>query len=138
MQRAANSVGGYIATARLKTLNGHSIQEIETWDDSDETQTVAIKDAILAGQPIGMLEDDAQLLAAATLTLLQDPEMYDAVTGALNDGLDKSYQRDPIWGAPPADAAYIRYAKELVLRPRVFEALQAQSDGRPRRRSRNS
>ena len=28
---------------------------------------------------------------------------------ALNDGLDLSFKRDPIWGAPQPDAIYTRY-----------------------------
>jgi hypothetical protein len=116
MQQAARNVGGYIATARLDALKGHSIQDIETWDDNDEGVAQAIKKALAAGQPIVSLGDDAQLLAGATLALLDQPEKYRAVTDALNAALDKSFQSDPIWGVPAADRAYIRYAKKLALR----------------------
>jgi hypothetical protein len=116
MQQAARNVGGFIATARLRALNGHSIQDIETWDDADEAKAQAIKKAMLEGQSVNTLGDDAQLLAGATLALLDQPARYDAVTRALDQALDRSFQSDPIWGARPVDAAYIRYAKELVLR----------------------
>lgn len=115
MQQAARNVGGYIATAKLAALKGHSIQDIETWDDADETATAAIRDALLRGRPIAELGDDAQLLAGATLALLQQPDKYDAVTAALNDALDASFAADPIWGSPPVDAAYMRYADDLTL-----------------------
>jgi hypothetical protein len=115
-QKAARSVGGYIATKQLDALKGHTIQDIETWDDDDERRALAIKEALLAGQSIKTQGDDAELLAGATLALLQQPALYDAVTVALNAALDQSFQRDPIWGTPPVDAAYIRYDKKITLR----------------------
>jgi hypothetical protein len=116
MQQAARNVGGFIATARLNALNGHSIQDIETWDDADEAKAQAIKTATLEGRSARTLGDDAQLMAGATLAVLDQPAQYDAVTRALNEALDRSFQTDPIWGTQPADAAYIRYAKDLTLR----------------------
>jgi hypothetical protein len=62
---------------QLTALGGHSIQEIETWDDNDESQAQAIKAAALAGRDMSSLGDDAQLLAGATLALLEKPEQYD-------------------------------------------------------------
>ena len=80
MQQAARNVGGFIATAKLTTLAGHSIQDIETWDDSDEARAQAVKEAVLAGKSIGDLGDDAQLLAGATIALLEQPGQYNQVT----------------------------------------------------------
>lgn len=116
MQQSARGIGGYIATARLRALNGHSIQDIETWDDSDEANAQAVKKALLRGRPISALGDDAQLLAGATLALLAQPERYDAVTRALNDALDESYRTDPVWGVPPLDLIYLQYPENLALR----------------------
>ena len=109
MQQAARNIGGFIATAKLSALDGHSVQDIETWDDNDEARAIAVKNAVLAGQPIANLGDDAQLLAGVTLALLERPDLYDAATWALNDGLDLSFNRDPIWGSPQPDAIYIDY-----------------------------
>jgi hypothetical protein len=117
MQQAARNIGGFIATARLNALGGHSIQDIETWDDSDESRAQAVKAALLAHSDIGNLGDDAQLLAGATLALLDEPDLYDSVTNSLNAGLDLSFQRDPIWGAPQGDAIYIRYGKYAPPKP---------------------
>ena len=110
MQQAARMVGGYIAGATLQSLGGHGIQDIETWDDQDEARAQAIKLALLAGQAITGLGDDAQLLAGATLALLVRPDLYDAVTTALNAALDDSFRTDPVWGVAPPDAVWIRYA----------------------------
>lgn len=116
MQTAARSVGGYIATARLRTLSGNSIQAIETWDESDETQATTVRDAALAGKDIVKLGDDAQLLAGITLALLRQPDQYDGLTMKLAAGLDQSFKSDPIWGMPPIGAIWIRYPEKLVLR----------------------
>ena len=112
MQTAARNVGGYIATAKLAALAGHPIQDIETWDDSDEAQSMKVKSALLEGnRPIATLGDDAQLLAGATMALLERPTLYTSVTDALNDGLDLSFQRDPIWGKPQSDRMIVRYIR---------------------------
>ena len=109
MQQTARNAGGFIATARLAALGGRSIQDIETWDNSDETRAIDVKNAVLAGRPIANLGDDAQLLAGVTLALLERPELYDAATQALNDGLDLSFRNDPIWGAPQPEAISMIY-----------------------------
>jgi hypothetical protein len=118
MQQAARRVGGYIASARLNALGAHSIQDIETWDDPDEASAQTVKAAFAAAQPVDRLGDDAQLLAGATMALLDNPDQYKSITDSLMHGLNHSFQTDPIWGVAPVDAAYIRYAEHLVLSPR--------------------
>jgi hypothetical protein len=103
MAETARNVGGFIATAKLDALNGRSIQQIETWDDPDEARATSVKEALLEGRPIGDLGDDADLLAGATMALLERPALYDRVTAALNNGLNLSFERDPIWGPPPKE-----------------------------------
>jgi len=114
-QKTARCVGGFIATKQLDALKGHTIQDIETWDDPDEARAFGIKEALIKGQAIQSLGDDAELLAGATLALLEQPSLYDAVKVALNAALDQSFQTDPIWGAPPVDAVYVRYDSKLKL-----------------------
>jgi len=103
LQESARQVGRYLATAKFAALDNHSIQEIETWDNADETRAQAVNAALAAGQPIGHLGDDAQLLAGATLRLLEAPGDYAAVTAALEAGLDQSFATDPIWSIPQAE-----------------------------------
>src|SRR5262249_47745320 len=69
---AARKVGSMIATRKFRTLNGHSIQEIETWDDADEAAAKGIATLMAQRQSVVGHGDDAQLLAGATLALLGD------------------------------------------------------------------
>ena len=94
---AARKVGRMIATQKFKALNDRSIQDIETWDDADEAAAEAISARILQRQSIVGHGDDAQLLAGATLALLQKPERYDEAQSLLNAALDESFRTDPVW-----------------------------------------
>jgi hypothetical protein len=105
MAAAARQVGKYIATTKLEALDGHSIQDIETWDDSDDDAARAIANAAASGSIVG-LGDDAQLLAGATVALLYAPTKYDDITLRLNAALDDSYQRDPVFGRPRPQSAF--------------------------------
>ncbi|MDB5384815.1 MAG: hypothetical protein JWM11_461 [Planctomycetaceae bacterium] len=101
MQDAARQVGGLIADSKLNTLNGHSIQDIETWDSSDESIAVLIQTALATDKSIAGLGDDAQVLAGATLALLDNPTpaQYDIVTRRINEALDASFDADPVFGS---------------------------------------
>jgi hypothetical protein len=94
---AARKVGRMIATHKFRALNDRSIQDIETWDDADEAAAEAISARILQRQSIVGHGDDAQLLAGATLALLQKPERYDEAQSLLNAALDESFRTDPVW-----------------------------------------
>ena len=96
---AARKVGKMLATEKFAALNNHCIQDIETWDDSDEAAAQDVCARVLAGNSIVRTGDDAQLLAGVTLALLQKPELYDAATKLLNAALDDSFDQDPIWGS---------------------------------------
>ena len=99
----ARRAGRYIATHKLHALNGRSIQDIETWDDGDEAHAQKIKSNMIAQQSVAGMGDDAQLLAGATLALLEQPELYDSVTSGLSDGLDESFRADPVWSTAPGN-----------------------------------
>ncbi len=109
MQRSARLVGAYIATTNLQALANHSIQDIETWDDTDELTTQRIITAFRNRTPVINMGDDAQLLAGATLALVAQPALYNSVTQGLNDALDQSYAQDPIWGPPKPHPVFVRY-----------------------------
>jgi hypothetical protein len=104
MADVAKKVGQFVATAKLGALGGHGIQDIETWDDTDELAATNIA-AIAATKSIVGLGDDAQLLAGTTIALFHDPTQYQAITSNLNDALDDSFARDPIFGSTSPQSA---------------------------------
>jgi hypothetical protein len=96
---AARRVGSYIATAKLRALGSRSIQEIETWDEADETTALGlIAKNLCARQAIRGLADDAQQLAGAILAVIQEPGLYEAVNASLAEALAWSFERDPVVG----------------------------------------
>ncbi|HEY9404979.1 MAG TPA: hypothetical protein VIQ24_20170 [Pyrinomonadaceae bacterium] len=99
---AARRVGAFIATAPLQAFDGHTIQEIETWDGDDERVTAIIAGKFVKNlgdvQAVKNLGDDAQVLAGATLALLKAPALYDQINSALAGALDESHRRDSIMG----------------------------------------
>jgi nucleoside phosphorylase len=113
MQDAARQVGAMIATAPLAALSGHSIQDIETWDDSDENAAVKIAARLQGNFPVVNAGDDAQLLAGFTLALQSQPGKYAAFTKLISDALDNSFANDPVWGPVPSDMMVIKPTRTL-------------------------
>ena len=109
MMAAARKVGALIASTKLKSLGGHGIQQLETWDNGDEQIATRIEAAFNAGQPISLLGDDAQMLAGMTLALAAAPKRYAEFTALANTALDASYQNDPVFSAPAADKAFLTF-----------------------------
>ena len=114
---AARRVGAFIATAKLDAFRNKSIQDIETWDDSDEITATNIAKRIRQNQSIVGAGDDAQLLAGSTIAILSQPGLYDAATALLNDALDDSYNRDPIYGF---------FSLHRMFAPHVFAGARAE------------
>jgi hypothetical protein len=114
MRVAAFEVGKFIATATLKALGNHSLQDIETWNDPDEQTALQITAALTDGRAVAGRGDDAQLLAGANLALLERPDLYASVTTRLNEALDLSFADDPFWAKPHPDPVFLRtYSMDL-------------------------
>jgi hypothetical protein len=105
MQAAARKVGAYVATARLAALGGRSVQDLETWDDADDSAALSIAAKLLRDESVLGAGDDAQLLAGLTLALIQHPDdaTYTSATRLINLALDDSFARDPYWGTGVPD-----------------------------------
>ena len=108
MAKSAKAVGAFIASARLTALKGKSVQDIETWSNDDEDAAVAINVAASRGQPIVRRGDDAQLLAGTTMALFANPAQYNSLTSLLNDALDDSFERDPVFGPAAPHFMFLR------------------------------
>jgi len=119
MQDAARRVGAFIATTQLPALGAHVIQDLETWDDADEETARRIAELLGEGKSVIAMGDDAQLLAGATLACLRDPSKYGEYTQALEEALDESFERDPIWGMPQADRAFY-HSKTAITAPDFY------------------
>jgi hypothetical protein len=105
MQAVARKVGAYIATTKLRALSGRSVQDLETWDDSDDFTALSIGAKLLRDEPVIGAGDDAQLLAGLALALTQRPDdaVYTSATRQINLALDDSFAKDPYWGAGVPD-----------------------------------
>jgi len=108
MQAAAEAAGSLMVSATFKRLAGHSIQDIETWDDADEATARHAAHLMGAGQSAVSAGDDAHLLAGATLAALDAPAKYAAIGALLDAALDDSYARDKIWNPLHPDPFAIR------------------------------
>jgi hypothetical protein len=109
MMADARAVGKLVATAKLKSLNGRGIQQLETWDDGDERIALRIEAALNKGQSVAALGDDAQLLAGLTLAAAGNPARYADFTRLANAALDASYATDRIFSAPEVDRAFVEH-----------------------------
>jgi hypothetical protein len=98
MQDVARRVGGYLASARLSSLAGKSIQDLKTWSDHDETEARKLAQRLVGGESVAGLANPSLLLAGATLATAQQPDQYAAVGKLLEDALDNAYASDPLWG----------------------------------------
>jgi hypothetical protein len=97
LRASARKVGALIATIKLRSLKGRSLEEIETWDDQDETAAQGVATRLANGDPLPSNEfDDAQILAGALVAILRQPEKYDAVSESLRHAFDDSYKTDPL------------------------------------------
>lgn len=101
LQECARDVGYYIATAKLRAFNGYSIQDLETWDDSDEMAADQVARHIMgSADDVSDKGDDAQIFAGAIQALAADPDQYVPINNHLLTALDASFRDDQVWGVP--------------------------------------
>jgi len=96
---AARRVGTFLATTKLKALGNHSIQDVETWDDVDEAAAQDAAARVVANKCLIGAGDDAQLMAGCNIAIFGQPGLYKQMNTLLEEGLNESYDRDPLWGS---------------------------------------
>jgi hypothetical protein len=96
---AARRVGAFLVTTKLKALGNHSIQDVETWDDVDEAAAQDAAARVVANKCLIGAGDDAQLLAGCNIAIFSQPGLYKQMSTLLEEGLNESYNRDPLWGS---------------------------------------
>jgi hypothetical protein len=103
MTEHARRVGRFIATESLTSLNGNCLQDLETWDDADDSLAENVKIELQKNplpDPRQYLGDNAQLLAGSLHALYEEPSRYEELNSWLQNALEISYYYDPIWGPP--------------------------------------
>lgn len=100
MQYAAAIMGTAIANTPLPSLNGHTLQQVETWDRFDEQAAWRFAVALSNKSETLPAVYSAHILAGATLALYNDPTGYDEITRRVTDALDEQVVRDRFWSVP--------------------------------------
>jgi hypothetical protein len=105
MQNAAAIMGAAIGNTPLASLNGHTLQHIETWDAFDEHAAWRFALALKNQAELPAVYS-AHVLAGATLALYNDPDRYGDVTGQVADALEEQVQRDRYWSGAQRSRTY--------------------------------
>jgi hypothetical protein len=106
MQYAAAIMGATIANTPLPSLNGYTLQQVETWDSFDEQAAWRFALALKSRAAILPAVYSAHVLAGATLALYNDPDRYGDVTDQVTDALDEQVQRDRYWSVAQRSRTY--------------------------------
>lgn len=107
MRQTTKTVAQTIASSELATLGGHSLSEVNTWADSDESLTSRILNDLLKGSEPSVLPGSdgqivyaAHVLAAATIALAKSPDIS-KITKLAVASLNKLYDKNPVWHGIP-------------------------------------
>lgn len=93
MMTHAREVGKLIVTSKLKALNGKSIQDIETWDDTDESIAQAVAQSTISNTKLQEGVDAAHLLAGAGIAAFENPEKYVNINQILASNLSALHEK---------------------------------------------
>jgi hypothetical protein len=123
MQYAASIMGAAIANTPLSSLNGYTLQQVETWDTFDEQAAWRFALAVKNNAETLPAVYSAHVFAGATLALYNDPDRYSDVTGRVAEALDEQVQRDRYWSVAQRTRAYT-----MPVVPPVPDAAAAPAD----------
>ena len=106
MQSAAAIMGAAISNTPLASLNGYTLQQVETWDTFDEQAAWRFALALKNRAEILPAVYSAHVLAGATLALYNDPDRYGEVTVQVADAQAEQVQRDRYWSVARRSRTY--------------------------------
>lgn len=93
MRKSALQVGFHIATVPLNALDGHTLQELATWDDDDEDAAIDVANQLMkpeSSSEINTRRDKPkrlQLLSGGILAVIRAPELYGRINEILLEEL---------------------------------------------------
>lgn len=105
-------VADTLLKTKLKTLQGHSLQEIQNWNDNDEAIIQSLITALKAnGQLPANLHGAgfyaAHVVGACTLAALEANANIGAIFGEMVSYLDTMHQENPTWSKKPTAEALL-------------------------------
>ena len=89
MRESALLVGSYIASVPLNALNGHTLQELATWNDGDEDAAIEVANQLMKPESSSAIATSrnkpkrVQLLSGGILAVIRAPELYGHVNRVL-------------------------------------------------------
>ena len=97
MRDLARKVGHYIATVKLKALEGYALQDLVTWDDKEEEAALEIANQLNHGTSAteisckGAKATGLQLLSGGILAVIRNPDLYTHANEVLIKELGLNY-----------------------------------------------
>lgn len=99
MQASARIVGRYLATVRLDSLQGHSLQDLATWTDNDEHVAVQVATEMTDLNNLRQMRLDGkapsplQLISGGVLAAVRHPDRF----GHINELLLQRFHNEIDW-----------------------------------------
>jgi hypothetical protein len=99
MRTSARIVGRYLATVRLDSLHGHSLQDLATWTDDDEDAAVQVATEMTDPNNLHQMRLDGkapsslQLISGGVLAVVRHPDQFGKINELLLERFDKNAER---------------------------------------------
>ena len=128
MRELITVVADTIAFSPLNSLENHSLSEINTWSNSDESIMLQIANDFLNNKELSITEDNqtvyaAHIISAATIALANSADITNMTNLAIN-ALNKLYDNNPVWRGFPVRFRSDTYIDHMVSHYKDVHKLQ--------------